>query len=43
MTINMINQLLAICSVRVFIIFQFALELAILVDIMKFIVTTEKL
>lgn len=43
MTINMINQLLAICSVMVFIIFQLALELDILVDIMKFIVTTEKL
>lgn len=43
MTINIINQLLAICSVMVFIIFQLALELDILVDIMKFIVTTEKL
>ena len=39
----MINQLLAICSVMVFIIFQLALELDILVAIMKFIVTTEKL
>lgn len=42
-TINMTNQLLAICSVMVTIISHLALELAILVDLMESIVTGEKL